>query len=150
MRSLAVKSRDNARTPMQWDDSSHAGFTQGVPWLPVNPNYLEINAAACLADPNSVLHHYRRLIELRHSSPAVVHGRFALLLPDHEQLYVFTRTWEDITVLVVANCSSRIAELPGDQLPDLNAAPVLVDTHPGSRGSTLQPWESRVYSVASG
>ena len=66
MAGLAARSRDNARTPMQWDDSSQAGFTQGIPWLPVNPNYVAINAeAAAVADPDSVFHHFRRLIQLR-------------------------------------------------------------------------------------
>ena len=83
LRSIAVKSRDNARTPMQWDDTSHAGFTTNIPWLPVNPNYVTINAAAAVADPSSVFHHYRKLIALRHSDPLLVDGRFDLLLPDH-------------------------------------------------------------------
>ncbi len=73
---LRVGSRDNARSPMQWDGSAHAGFTQGTPWAPVNPNYPEINAAAAVADDDSVFHHYRRVIELRHTEPAVAHGDF--------------------------------------------------------------------------
>ena len=77
---------------MQWDDSPHAGFTTGEPWLSVNPNHTEINAAAQYDDPDSVFHHYRRLIELRHDEPAVAHGDFTMLVPDHEQLYAFTRT----------------------------------------------------------
>ena len=68
---LRAMGRDNARTPMQWDASEHAGFTTGTPWLAVNPNHVEINAAAERADPDSVFHHYRRLIELRHAEPAV-------------------------------------------------------------------------------
>ena len=95
MRSLAVKSRDNARTPMQWDAGPHAGFTTGEPWLPVNPNHTTINAAAAQADPPSVFTHYRALIALRHDHPLVVDGRFELLLPDHEQLWVITRTGAD-------------------------------------------------------
>ena len=74
LRALAVKARDNARTPMQWDASPHAGFTTGTPWLPVNPNHTEINAEAARKDPDSVFHHYRRLIALRHVLPVVVHG----------------------------------------------------------------------------
>ena len=75
LHSLSVKSRDNARTPMQWDDTAHAGFTEGIPWLPVNPNYVTINAAAAVADPDSVFHHFKKLIELRHEHPVVVDGR---------------------------------------------------------------------------
>ena len=84
-------SRDNARTPMQWDAAPHAGFTTGTPWIAVNPNHTEINAEAARADPDSVFHHYRRLIELRHAEPVVAHGDFTMLLPDDERVYAFTR-----------------------------------------------------------
>ena len=110
--SLSVKSRDNARTPMQWDDRSHAGFTEGIPWLPANPNYVIVNARAAVGDPGSVFHHYRKLIELRHTDATVVDGRFALLLPEHEALWAFTRTSAEATLLVLANLSSGELELP--------------------------------------
>jgi oligo-1,6-glucosidase len=150
LEALAAKSRDNARTPMQWDDSEHAGFTDGVPWLPVNPDKDTVNVAAAVADPDSVFHHYRRLVELRHREPVVVHGRFELLLPDHEQLWVFTRTWEDDVVLVLANCSSRPARPAAHDVPDLRAAALLLGTHaagPGDLSLGLQPWESRIYRL---
>jgi oligo-1,6-glucosidase len=83
MAGITRMSRDNARTPMQWDASPNAGFTTGTPWLAVNPNHTEINAEAALADPDSVFHHYRRLIALRKELPVVVHGVYAPLLPDH-------------------------------------------------------------------
>ena len=112
LHSLSVKSRDNARTPMQWDDTSHAGFTEGIPWLPVNLNYLTINAAAAVEDPDSVFHHFRKLIELRHDHPVVVHGRFELLLPDHEQIWALSRTLDDQVLLMIANCSSQPTSVP--------------------------------------
>ena len=74
LRSLATKGRDNARTPMHWDDSEHAGFTTGEPWLPAHPNKDHVNAAAAVADEDSVFHHFRRLIALRHADPVVVDG----------------------------------------------------------------------------
>ena len=95
LHSLSVKSRDNARSPMQWDDSSHAGFSEGIPWLSVNPNYVNINAADALADPNSVFRHFQKLIKLRHDHQVLVEGRFELLLPEHEQIWAFTRTLDD-------------------------------------------------------
>jgi oligo-1,6-glucosidase len=144
---LRYKGRDNARTPMQWDDSEHAGFTDGEPWLPANPNKDTINAAAAVADPGSVFHHYRRLIELRHQHAVVVEGRFDLLLPDDEQLWVFTRTLGDEVVLVLANCSSRPAVVPADEVPDVADAELLLGTHEGRSGLDLEPWESRVYRV---
>jgi oligo-1,6-glucosidase len=143
--SLAVRSRDNARTPVQWDDTSHAGFTQGIPWLPVNPNYVLINAAAAMADPTSTFHHFRRLIQLRHELPVVVEGRFALLLPDHEQIWALTRTLGSQVLVMVANCSSTPATVPPGSLPNVTGARLLLSTHPGAASAVLQPWESRIH-----
>ncbi len=135
LHALSVKSRDNARTPMQWDDSEHAGFTEGEPWLPVTANKDVVNAAAAEADPDSVFHHYRRLIELRHQHPVIVEGRFELLLPDHEQLWAFTRTLGDTRLLVVANCSSAPATAPSADLPDVCRGRSAAGHAPGSRWS---------------
>ncbi len=76
LESLQLLSRDNSRTPMQWDDSEHAGFTTGTPWLKVNPNYKEINVKQALADPNSVYYYYKKLIQLRKQHPVMVYGTF--------------------------------------------------------------------------
>lgn len=138
---LRGPSRDNARTPVQWDDSANAGFTTGTPWLPVNPNYLEINAAAALADPDSVLHHYRKLIDLRHTEPAVATGDFTMLLATDEQIYAFTRRLGSTEILVLGNLSGDPAD-PGD-LPDWQGAQLLL-SNVGSRSWILQPWEARV------
>ena len=99
--------RDNARTPMQWDDGPEAGFTTGAPWLPVNPNHAWINAAAQTDDADSVFSHYRRLIELRHESELVRQGSFELLLPESEELFVYERRLGDERMLVVCNFSKR-------------------------------------------
>jgi oligo-1,6-glucosidase len=135
---LQAMSRDNARTPMQWDASANAGFTSGEPWLAVNPNHTEINAEAERADPGSVFHHYRSLIELRHTEPAIVHGDFTMLLEEDERVYAFLRRWEDTELLVLGNFS-------GDAVPvDLAGwedAELLV----GEPGDALRPWEGRVY-----
>ena len=147
MKSLATKGRDNARTPMQWDDTAHAGFSAGIPWLPVNPNYVTINAAAAVADPDSVFHHMRRLIELRHELAVLVEGRFRLLLPEDEQVWAFTRTLDAEALLVLANCSSEPAAVADQALPDLAGAEVLLATHPGRSGLDLAPWESRIYRL---
>ncbi|MTE17813.1 alpha,alpha-phosphotrehalase [Streptomyces sp. TRM43335] len=146
---LRAMGRDNARTPVQWDASPHAGFTTGTPWIPVNPNHLEINAEDQLADPDSVFHHYRRLIDLRHTEPAVTHGDFHMLHPDHEQLYAFTRhdTASGTELLVLANISGAdlTVDLPdgweGTEVPIANV-PV---TGPLARRYTLSPWEARVH-----
>ncbi len=147
LRSLSVKSRDNARTPMHWDDSEHAGFTTGTPWLPVTANKDVINAAAEVADPGSVFHHFRSLIALRREHAVVVDGRFALLLPDHEQVWAFTRTLGDEVLLVLANCSSAPVRLDAGDVPSIEGATVLLGTHDAD-GLDLQPWESRVLLLA--
>jgi oligo-1,6-glucosidase len=147
LHSLSVKSRDNARTPMQWDGSSHAGFTEGIPWLAVNPNYVTINAAAEVDDPDSVFHHFRKLIKLRRDHPVIVHGRFELLLPDHEQIWALSRTLDDQVLVMIANCSSKPASVPQDALPDVSGADLLLTTHHDSASPELEPWESRIYLV---
>ncbi|MPV36485.1 glycoside hydrolase family 13 protein [Georgenia subflava] len=168
MAGIGPVSRDNARTPMQWDNSANAGFTTGTPWLAVNPSYVTINTAAAVADPDSVFHHYRRLVELRHTHDIVVDGRFELLLPDHEQVFAYTRTTSTSdtrvareteetgrapaaaqTLLVVANFSSEPAEVALPGLADVLAGEVLLTTHDGApvdgEQVRLAPWESRVY-----
>ncbi len=147
LRALATKSRDNARTPMQWDASEHAGFTTGTPWLPVHANRDVVNAEAEVADPDSVLHHYRALIELRHTDPVVVDGRFHLLLPDHPAVWAFTRTLEDEVLLVLADLSGETVTLAPDDVPDLDGSEVLLPTHPEPHGLTLRPWESRIHRL---
>jgi oligo-1,6-glucosidase len=137
---LRTASRDNARTPMQWDASDHAGFTTGTPWLAVNPNHTEVNAEAARADPDSVFHHYRRLIELRHSEPAVALGDFTMLRPDDPQVYAYTRRLDDVELLVVANLSREPAAVDLDGWAD--AELLLANCAPGPR---LEPWEARVY-----
>ena len=150
LQSLSVKSRDNARTPMQWEDRSHAGFTQGIPWLPANPNYVFVNARAAVNDPDSVFHHYKALIELRHTTPVVVDGRFALLLADHDQLWAFTRTLgrrhpagAGQPVDGAARAARRRAARPRPG-PPCCSAPTAVTaratpSRPGSRGSSAWP-----------
>ena len=103
MESIYARGRDNARTPMQWDDSPNAGFTTGTPWLPVNPNYHEINAVAALADPDSVFYHYQKLIRLRKTTPVISHGDFQLLLPEDEHIFAYLREKEASRLLVVCN-----------------------------------------------
>ncbi|OON82706.1 glycoside hydrolase family 13 protein [Streptomyces tsukubensis] len=107
---MRAMGRDNARTPMQWNAGANAGFTEGVPWLPVNPNHTTINAESARARPDSVYHHYRALIELRHTEPAVVHGDFTMLLPDDERIYAYLRRYGTTELLVLANLTGEPAE----------------------------------------
>ena len=100
---IIFKSRDNARTPVQWDDTPQAGFTTGTPWIAVNPNYKEINAKAETADPDSVFHYYKKLIALRKENPVIVYGKYELLLEDSQELFVYTRTLENEKLLTVCS-----------------------------------------------
>ncbi len=104
-------SRDNARTPVQWDDSKNAGFTSGTPWIPVNPNYTEINAKAETADPDSVFHYYKKLIALRKQNPIIVYGKYEPLLKDSEELFVYTRTLGGEKLFVACNFTDKEASL---------------------------------------
>ena len=140
---LAFMSRDNARTPVQWDASAHAGFTTGEPWIAVNPNYPAVNAAAALGDDDSVFHHYRRLIELRHAEPAVADGSLTMQLAEHEQLYAYTRTLGPTELFVIANLSSAPADVPLDDWERGELA--LASHHGGPATDGLGPWEARVY-----
>jgi oligo-1,6-glucosidase len=147
---LRVLGRDNARTPMQWDDSTNAGFTTGTPWVTVNPNYKGINAQAEIADEDSVFHHYRRLIELRHTEPTVAHGDFHMLLADHDQVYAFTRRLGNTELLVLANFSGETTTI---EVPDaerwkgteLVLANYPVDAAEDFQHLSLRPWEARAY-----
>ena len=112
LRILERKSRDNSRTPVQWDDSPNAGFTTGEPWIEVAANYPQVNAAAAMADPDSVFHHYRQLIELRKTDPLVTTGRYELLDRDHPAVFAYLRRGEDEALLVVNNFYADPVEWP--------------------------------------
>lgn len=110
--------RDNARTPIHWDDSAHSGFTSGTPWIQVNPNYVEVNAAAQEQDPDSELNYFRTLNQVRKNNLTLIYGAYDLLLPEHTQVYAYTRTLDEDKILVLLNFSSdtvtlNIADLGG-------------------------------------
>ncbi len=107
MRYLCCKSRDNARTPMQWNDEKNAGFTKGAPWIMVNPNYPKINAKEQLSRETSVFHYYQKLIRLRKEHEIIVYGNYTLLLPEDPALYVYTRELDGEKLLVVCNFSDQ-------------------------------------------
>ena len=111
MKCLMLRSRDNARTPMQWDDSEQAGFTDGESWIKVNPNYKEINAAQQLEDPNSIFYYYQKLIRLRKEKDIIVYGGFEPLYRDNEQIFAYIRRQEQEKLLTVCNFSDKNAEM---------------------------------------
>ena len=149
---LHAKSRDNARTPMQWDASANAGFTTGTPWIAVNPNHTTINAAQQIADPDSVFAYYQALIRLRKANPVIVYGAYELLLPDDPTIYAYTRTLDDTQLLVILNF---IAETPVFALPaglDASKPALLISNYPVDANKpiarvALRPYEARVYRL---
>ncbi|HYH11040.1 MAG TPA: alpha-glucosidase [Thermomicrobiales bacterium] len=145
---MSIASRDNARGPMQWDTSKQAGFTSGVPWFPVNPNHTEVNVETALADENSVFHHYRKLIALRHEMNVIVHGDFEMLLEQDPKVYAFTRSLGGVTLLVLGNFSSDEVPVTLPDAQEWAQEELLIGNYPprtGDDGIVLQPWETRVY-----
>ena len=111
---INYKGRDNARTPMQWDDSAYAGFSTAEPWIMVNPNYTKINAKDQVSREDSVFKYYQKLIRLRHNSDLIVYGTYDLILDDDKDIYAYTRTLGDEKLIVYCNFSenTREVELP--------------------------------------
>ena len=143
---ISKKSRDNARTPMQWDDSENGGFTTGTPWLAVNPNYTFINAASQVNDPDSVFSYYKKLIELRKNNKIIVYGSYDLLCPDDEKIYAFTRTLGDEKLLVICNFTDETLEIPEDAAALKKAAKAVMISNYSEASDTLRPYEAVVYS----
>ncbi|MDR4890310.1 alpha-glucosidase [Fredinandcohnia sp. QZ13] len=152
MQSIYAKGRDNARTPMQWDDSENAGFTTGTPWLSLNPNYREINAAKQVGDPNSIYTYYQTLIKLRKQHEIMVYGSYDLLLPEHPTIYAYTRILDNEKLLVVSNFSKKksLFELPEDcsyKTQELLISNYEVDRNESIEKIELKPYEARVYRL---
>ncbi|OUP86719.1 glucohydrolase [Lachnoclostridium sp. An169] len=142
MRSVYAKSRDNARTPMQWNGEKNAGFTDGTPWIAVNPNYVEINAAKEQKDPDSVYCFYRALTHLRKEHPVFVDGKFQLLLPEDEHIFAYTRTDDDSEMLVCANFTGEAAACPLDG--KWKDAQMLLHNYKEELGEVLKPYEAAI------
>ncbi len=151
---IAYKSRDNARTPMQWDDSENAGFTVGTPWIMVNPNYRQINVKRALADENSVFYYYQKLIRLRRSSEwseVIVYGDYDLLLPEDEAVFAYTRSLNGRRLLVLCNLSSdnvKIA-LPAELAKEPKALLITNKQEPPKPAVSveLSGWQCAVYEI---
>lgn len=144
MRSIHAKSRDNARTPMQWNGSENAGFTTGTPWLRVNPNYTQINAEDQLQDPDSVYHCYQQLIRMKKSNPVFRDGTFQLLLPTHEDIFAYTRTTEQTQLLVLCNFHGNEIENPLD-CSDPSMKLLMCNYKDIPQPAVLRPYEARIY-----
>ncbi len=150
MKQLRFLSRDNGRTPMQWKDTVQAGFTTGTPWLPVNQNYTEINAAEQEKDPNSVLNHFRAMTRLRRENPVLVYGAYDMILDEHPQIYAYTRVLGKEKLLILLNFSDQkaAAELPAT----LRTGKILVNNYPSDpfqpdQTIQLEPYQALVVNI---
>lgn len=152
MASLYAKSRDNSRTPVQWNNSPNGGFTTGTPWIKVNPNYQDINVEQALAEPDSIFYYYQQLIRLRKENPVIVYGRYDLLLDEHEQIYAFTRTLGNDRLLIILNFSAAqpIFQVPATLVyshSTLLIGNYAVEPSEDSRHFNMRPYEARVYRL---
>ncbi|GGB03784.1 glycoside hydrolase family 13 protein [Puia dinghuensis] len=146
LKEIGFSSRDNSRTPMQWDAGVHAGFTRVKPWIGLNPNYSAVNVAAEERDANSCLNYFRRLVRLRKDNPVLVYGKYTLLDKDNPDVYAYTREWKGMKWLVVLNFSSRAVPLPADV--STAGAKLIIDNYaaPGKPGE-LRAYEAGVYAL---
>jgi oligo-1,6-glucosidase len=149
---VAPRSRDNARTPYQWNDSENAGFTSGKPWIKVNPKYKEINLKADLESENSIFNYYKKLIEMRKDCPAIVDGDLEFILEDDEQIVAYLRKTSRQTLLIVANYSDKNAEFKLlENLKESRWERLLANYEENApaidNGRTLKPYEVEVYEL---
>lgn len=144
MKIIQYASRDNARTPMQWDETDQSGFTKGKPWIKVNPNYQSINVSENLEDPDSILHYYQKIIELRKKYPIIVYGNYQDIHYSHRCLFAYEREYEGDRMVVLCNFSKK--ELKLDGKTDYSGFDLILSNYPDSENSfVLQPYEARVY-----
>ncbi|TYR79336.1 alpha-glucosidase [Priestia megaterium] len=152
LKQLQPLSRDNSRTPIQWNDSEHAGFTKGTPWININPNYKEINVEEALQDEDSLFYYYKKLIELRKKYKVFVYGDFKTILEEKENLYAYLRTYNNETLLFISNFSedNETVEIPAEI--NLSEADLLISNYKENRTETenkieLRPYEARIYLI---
>ena len=144
LKSLRTKARDNARTPMQWNDKANAGFTKGKPWYRVNSNYTQINVKQALADENSIFYCYQKLIQMRKENPIMVYGDYELLLPKDKNIYAYKRTYQNKTWLIICNFYEHNVEF------SLNGTgKILISNYENSctdlTKGKLRPYEAIIY-----
>lgn len=150
MEAIYQRSRDNARTPVQWSDDVNGGFSSGTPWISVNPNYREINAERAVNDPDSIFHYYKKLIQLRKKHEIIVYGSYSMLMEENEQIYAFTRTFGNQKLLVICNFSEHRPTFELSEPICFSSKELLISNYDANgeediKNLTLRPYEARVY-----
>lgn len=157
LRILASKSRDNSRTPMQWDDSEHAGFTQGTPWIDVARNYRDVNAMTAFEDKGSVFYFYQSLVHLRKELPVITDGDYQDLMPDHPSVFAYARSNGSQTLICINNFYEERVEITLPSRYDMKQAKGVLGNYQTveqlslvqSSNQSLEPYESRVFIIES-
>ena len=154
MKSIYIKSRDNARTPMQWTCGKNAGFTDGNPWIGVNENYREINVEKSLADENSVLHHYKKLINLRKTDKAFVYGEFTPILMEDKDIFAYYRIYGKDKFLIICNFYGRDRIIEVADVDDTKVKTEIIlsnyaDSSKKLEKLPLRPYEAVIYKIDS-
>lgn len=144
MTSIYAKGRDNARTPVQWDDTQHGGFTSGTPWIKTNPRYKEINVKNALEDPQSIFYFYQKLISLRKEMDIIVEGDFQLLAKNHPTLFAYERKWKDESLLVLCNFSANELVMEEELTCKIPEYKVLLSNYEAGSTAVLRPYEAVV------
>ena len=149
---LKAKSRDNARTPIQWNATKNGGFTSGNPWIKINPNYTRINVEQAQNDSKSIFYYYQKLIELRKKHPVFVYGTYEIILEEHPRIYAFTRTLDDIKLLIILNFSDSTTNFALPKEIQFHHTELLISNYdvPTTRNLSqfeLQPYEALVYRL---
>lgn len=149
MDAIYKRGRDNARTPFQWNDKINAGFTEGTPWIKVNPNYEDINAEAQLEDENSIYNYYKKLIALRKNHEIIVYGEYTLIIDEHKDIYAYIRKLKEETLLVICNFSENIAVFSLPSSIKYTRKELLISNYIIESDSIeafeLKPYETRTY-----
>ncbi len=145
LRTVNYAGRDNARTPVQWDDSAQAGFTAGLPWMKVNPNKTSISVKSQQSDIESVLSYFKHMIALRKAHPLLVYGSYLPIETEHEKLFVYSREWDKEKWIIVLNFSPENINFPTVLL--MGKSVVMISNYDGIIGKVIRPWEAVVYRV---
>jgi oligo-1,6-glucosidase len=149
MKQLNYYSRENGRTPMQWDDSQNAGFTNGTPWKNVNDNYKEINVALQDKNPNSVLNHFRKMVKLRKENEVLVYGDYQIIQQEHPDIYAYSRILDDEKMLVLLNFTDHNSSIIMSE--KYNISQTLINNYKtliiNDNSITLEPYQAVIVSL---
>ena len=148
---IKITSRDNARTPMQWDNNLNGGFSKATPWIDVNPNYKQINVKESLEDSNSIFNYYKELIKLRHNNDTIVYGDVKLIYPENESIFAYTRNLDDEQLMVVLNFYENEIDFKIPDNIDIDKLEIILSNYKDKviKNETikLRPYEAIVYKV---